>query len=41
MGELFVIPVIDGIYGQGFEVFTLVSDMHETMDLVFGIQEYI
>ena len=33
---LFVIPVIVDIYGHRFEVFTLVSEIHDNVDLVLG-----
>ena len=35
---LFVIPVIIDIYGHRFEVFTLVSEIHDNVDLVLGIK---
>ena len=35
---LFVIPVIVDIQGHRFEVFTLVSDIHDNVDLVFGMK---
>ena len=38
MGGLFVIPVIVDIHGHIFEVFTLVSEIHEKVDLVMGIK---
>ena len=38
MSVLFVIPVIVDIHGHRFEVFTLVSEIHENVDLVFGIK---
>ena len=37
-GVLFVIAVIVDIHGHIFEVFTLVSEIHENMDLVLGIK---
>ena len=33
---LFVIPVIIDIHGHRFEIFTLVSEIHENVDLVMG-----
>ena len=33
---LFVIPVIVDIHGHGFEIFTLVSKIHDSVDLVMG-----
>ena len=35
---LFVIPVIIDIYGHRFEVFTLVSEIHDNVDLVLGVK---
>ena len=35
---LFIIPVIIEIAGHRFEVYTLVSEIHENIDLVFGIK---
>ena len=35
---LFVIPVIIDFYGHRFEVFTLVSEMHDNADLVLGMK---
>ena len=35
---LFIIPVIVDIHGHRFEVFTLVSEIHENVDLVLGIK---
>ena len=35
---LFVIPVIIDIYGHRFEVFTLVSEIHDNVDLVLGMK---
>ena len=37
-GLLFVIPVIITIQKHRFEVFSLVSEMHENVDLVLGIK---
>ena len=34
---LFVIPIIVDIHGHRFEIYTLVSEMHETVDIVLGI----
>ena len=33
---LFVIPVIIDVCGHRFEVFTLVSEIHDNVDLVLG-----
>ena len=38
VGVLFVIPVILTIREHRFEVFTLVSEIHENVDLVLGIK---
>ena len=38
VGVLFVIPVIMTIQKHRFEVFTLVSEIHENVDLVIGIK---
>ena len=38
VGVLFVIPVIIRIQKHGFEVFMLVSEIHENVDLVLGIK---
>ena len=35
---LFVIPVIINIHGHRFEIYTLVSEIHENIDLVLGIK---
>ena len=35
---LFVIPVIVDIHGHKFEVFTLVSEIHDNVDLVLGMK---
>ena len=35
---LFIIPVIIDIHGHRFEVYTLVSEIHENVDLVLGIK---
>ena len=38
VGVLFVIPVILTIQKHRFEVFALVSEIHENVDLVLGIK---
>ena len=38
VGVLFVIPVIIDIHGHRFEIFTLVSEIHENVNLVLGIK---
>ena len=35
---LFIIPVIVDIHGHRFEIYTLVSEVHEHIDLVIGIK---
>ena len=35
---LFIVPVIVDIHGHRFEIYTLVSEMHENVDLVLGIK---
>ena len=35
---LFIIPVIVDIHGHRFEIYTLVSKIHENVDLVLGIK---
>ena len=35
---LFVIPLIVDVHGHRFEIFTLVSEIHENVDLVLGIK---
>ena len=35
---LFVIPVIIDVYRHRFEVFTLVSEIHDNVDLVLGMK---
>ena len=35
---LFVIPIIIDIHGHRFEIFTLVSEIHDNVDLVMGIK---
>ena len=38
VGVLFVIPIIMEIHGHRFEIYTLVSKIHENVDLVLGIK---
>ena len=38
VGVLFVIPIIITIKNHRFEIFTLVSEIHENVDLVLGIK---
>ena len=35
---LFMIPVINEVYNHRFEIYTLVSEIHENVDLVLGIK---
>ena len=35
---LFVIPVITDIHGHTYEIFTLVSEIHNNVDLVMGMK---
>ena len=35
---VFIIPVIIGIHGHRFEIYTLVSEIQENVDLVLGIK---
>ena len=35
---LFIIPIVIDIHSHRFEIFTLVSEIHENVDLVFGIK---
>ena len=37
---LFIIPVIVDIHGHRFEIYTLVSEIHENVDLVLGIKNF-
>ena len=41
VGVLFVMPVIVDIHGHRFEIFTLVSEIHENVDLVLGIKNIL
>ena len=35
---LVIPPIVIDIHGHRFKIFTLVSEMHENVDLVFGIK---
>ena len=35
---LFVIPIIIDIHGHRFEIFTLISKIHDNVDLVMGMK---
>ena len=39
VGVLFVIPVIIDVHRHRFEIFTLVSEIHEHVELVLGIKD--
>ena len=39
VSELFIIPVIVDIHGHTFKIYTLVSEIHENVDLVLGIKK--
>ena len=36
LSVFFIIPVIIDVHGHMFEIYTLVSEIHENVDLVFG-----
>ena len=38
MSVLFIIPVIIDVHRHRFEIYTLVSEIHENVDLVLGIK---
>ena len=38
---LFVIPIIIGIHSHRFEIYMLVSKIHENVDMVLGIKKCI
>ena len=38
---LFIIPVIKDVHGHRFKIHTLVSEIHENVDLVLGIKMYL
>ena len=38
---LFIIPVIINVHGHRFEIYTLVSEIHENVDLVLGIKNVL
>ena len=35
---LFIIPVIIGVHGHRFQIYTLGSEIHESVDLILGIK---
>ena len=38
---LFIIPVFIDVHRHRFEIYTLVSEIHENVDLVLGIKMYL
>ena len=38
---LFIVPVIVDIHGHRFEMYTLVSEIYENVDLVLGIKNFL
>ena len=38
LNVLFIIPIIIDIHGHRFEIFTLVSEIHENVDFILGIK---
>ena len=38
ISALFIIPIIVDIHGHGFKIYTLVSEIHENVDLGLGIK---
>ena len=38
---LFIIPVIVGVHGHRFEIYTLMLEIHENVDLVLGIKNML
>ena len=38
VGVLFVIPIVINLYEHGFEVYTLVSEIHDNVGMVMGIK---
>ena len=38
---LFIIPIVIDIHGHRYEIFTLVSEIHENVDLVLGIKNIV
>ena len=41
VGILFVVPVIIDVHGHRFEVFTLVSEIHDNVNLVLGMKKCV
>ena len=38
---LFIVPIVIDIHGHRFEIFTLLSEIHENLGLVVGIKKYL
>ena len=38
MSVLFIIPIIIDIHSHRFKIYTLVSEIHENVDMVLGIK---
>ena len=38
---LFIILIVIDIHSHRFKIFTMVSEIHENVDLVFGIKIYL
>ena len=38
LSVLFIIPIVIDIHNHRLKIFTLVSEIHENVDLVFGIK---
>ena len=36
--HFFIIPIIIDVHGHRFEMYTLVSEIHENIDIVLGIK---
>ena len=41
MSVLFIIPIIIDIHGHRFETYTLVSEIHDNVDMVLGIKNVL
>ena len=41
VNALFIIPVIIDVHRHKFEIYTLVSEIHENVDLVLGIKIHL
>ena len=38
VSKLFIIPITGDIHGHRFEIYTMVSEIHENIDIVLGIK---